>query len=159
MNNLESIVKILTEKKETIATMESCTGGTLAGMITNIEGASSVFQYGAVTYSTEAKIKIGVPKELIDTHTVYSKEVAYSMAKTICEYANSDYGIGITGKLNRNDESNETTSEDNKVYYVIYFKKDNSHILKEVTVTPNTRENMKQEVIESLLTELLLNIK
>ena len=60
MEVLKEIVNKLIEKHMTISTMESCTGGSLAGAITNIEGASEVFKYGAVTYSNEFKIKIGV---------------------------------------------------------------------------------------------------
>ena len=55
--NMEEIIKKLTELSKTIATMESCTGGAVANSITNIEGASLVFKFGAVTYSNEYKIK------------------------------------------------------------------------------------------------------
>ena len=57
---MEEIIKKLTKLDKTISTMESCTGGGLANAITNIEGASEVFKYGAVTYSNEFKIKMGV---------------------------------------------------------------------------------------------------
>ena len=57
-NNLREIIKILTEKNKTISTMESCTGGGVANAITNIEGASEVLKFSAVTYSNEYKIKM-----------------------------------------------------------------------------------------------------
>ena len=53
MNKLEQIVKILTNNNQTISTMESCTGGALANAITNIEGASNILKFSAVTYSNE----------------------------------------------------------------------------------------------------------
>ena len=73
----KKVVEKLTENKETIATMESCTGGGVANAITNIEGASSVLKFSAVTYSNEYKIKMGVSSEVIDKYSVYSQETAY----------------------------------------------------------------------------------
>ena len=68
---LEMLVKKLTKNKKTIATMESCTGGGLASEITNISGASEILKKSYVTYCNEAKIELGVPKEVIEKHTVY----------------------------------------------------------------------------------------
>ena len=52
---MNEVIKLLTEKNKTISTMESCTGGGIANAITNIEGSSEVFKFGAVTYSNENK--------------------------------------------------------------------------------------------------------
>lgn len=95
----EFIFHWLKQKKETVATMESCTGGMLAGMITNFSGASEIFSMGLVTYSNDVKIKFGVSKEIIDNYTVYSKQTAFSMAERVASMANATYGIGITGQL------------------------------------------------------------
>lgn len=114
---LEEIVKILTKQNKTISTMESCTGGALANAITNIPGASEILKFSAVTYSNEFKIKMGVPKEIIDTYSVYSIETAIEMSKKISEFTNSNYGIGITGKLNRVDPHN--LSGDNSTVYFL----------------------------------------
>ena len=103
---MEEIIKLLIDKKKTISTMESCSGGLIANSITNIPGASEIFKFGAVTYSNEYKIKLGVSEELINEYTVYSQEVANNMAKTIVEYTNSNIGIGVTGKLNKPDPNN-----------------------------------------------------
>lgn len=89
---LEEIVKILTEQNKTVSTMESCTGGALANAITNIPGASEILKFSAVTYSNEFKIKMGVPKDIIDTYSVYSIETAIEMSKKISEFINSNYG-------------------------------------------------------------------
>ena len=59
----ERVINLLIEQKEQIATMESCTGGGLANVLTNIPGASEALLYSAVTYSNEYKIKMGVPEE------------------------------------------------------------------------------------------------
>ena len=115
---MEEIINKLTEKSLTIATMESCTGGAIANAITNVEGASNVFKFGAVTYSNEYKIKMGVPKEVIDEFTVYSMETAEEMSKNITKFAGADIGIGITGKINREDVNNKF-SNNNKIFISI----------------------------------------
>ena len=97
--NLSKIIAKLSDSNKTISTMESCTGGALASLITDVSGASAVFKYGAVTYSNEYKIKMGVSSEVIDKYSVYSMETAREMAMSISKFTSSDYGIGITGKL------------------------------------------------------------
>ena len=115
----EKIVKLLINRNETISTMESCTGGGVANAITNIEGASSILKFSAVTYSNEFKIKMGVNKDIIDKYSVYSMNVAREMAKNISDFTNSTYGVGITGKLNRADINNNF-GKDNEVIVSIY---------------------------------------
>ena len=103
---MQEVIKLLTEKNKTIATMESCTGGGVVNAITNIEGASDVLKVSIVTYSNEYKIKFGVSSDIIDKYSVYSMEVARKMALNISKIADANYGIGITGKLNRVDKNN-----------------------------------------------------
>ena len=121
---MKNVVEKLKLLNKTVATMESCTGGYVASSITDIEGASDVLKFSAITYSNEYKIKMGVSSEVIDKYSVYSKEVAREMAYNISLYANSNYGIGITGKINRIDKNN-LSGEDDKVFFCIYDK-DNS---------------------------------
>ena len=122
---MEEIIKKLTEKSLTIATMESCTGGAIANAITNVEGASNVFKFGAVTYSNEYKIKMGVSKKVIDEFTVYSMETAEEMSKNIAKFAEADIGIGITGKINREDINNKF-GDDNKIFVSIFDSNKNN---------------------------------
>ena len=70
--NFKEIIHILQLGQKTIATMESCTGGGVVNAITNCEGASEVLKYSAVTYSNEYKVKMGVPKEVIDKYIIIS---------------------------------------------------------------------------------------
>lgn len=147
---LEEIVKILTEQNKTVSTMESCTGGALANAITNIPGASEILKFSAVTYSNEFKIKMGVPKDIIDTYSVYSTETAIEMSKKISEFTNSNYGIGITGKLNRVDPHN-LSSDNNTVYFSIYNKDKNTNYNDSLKVTKETRKENKEEVIEKII--------
>src|SRR5205823_3890737 len=77
----EVLVKLLTERKETLALAESCTGGLLANRITNIPGASEVFLAGYIAYANETKIDVlGVDPTLIERHGAVSEPVARAMA-------------------------------------------------------------------------------
>jgi len=122
----EKISELVTKLKshnQTISMMESCTGGGLANSITNIAGASEVFEFGAVTYSNKAKITIGGEKmkDTIDNYSVYSKEVAEVMAETITKFAGSTYGIGVTGELGVSDATDVSRHNNaNQVYFSIY---------------------------------------
>lgn len=150
------VVELLTQKQKTIATMESCTGGGVANAITNINGASEVLKFSAVTYSNEYKIKMGVPKEIIDQYTVYSQETANAMSKQITKFANSDYGVGITGKLNSEDPANPSGA-DNVTFISIYEKKTQKYFQQQITLTKQSRELNKQDIIKKIM-DMLLNI-
>lgn len=99
VDSLEQLaVNLLSERKMTIATAESCSGGLLAKRITDIPGSSQVFEMGAVTYANRIKtLLLGVPEELLEKHGAVSEEVAAAMAEGVREKAGSDIGIGITG--------------------------------------------------------------
>lgn len=151
---MKKIVKKLTEKNKTISTMESCTGGGVANAITSIEGASEVLKFSAVTYSNEYKIKMGVSSKIIDKYSVYSVETAMEMSKNISIFANSNYGVGITGKLNRIDKNN-LFGEDNVVYISIYDRDNDKYYNKNIKVFKSTREQNKKIVIKEIEKMLL----
>ena len=153
---MKEVIDILTKKNKTISTMESCTGGGVANAITNIEGASNVIKFSAVTYSNEYKIKMGVSKEVIDKYSVYSIETAMEMSKNISDFSNSDYGIGITGKLNRVDENN-LYGKDNVVFISIYDKEFNKYYNYNLEIKKSSRKENKELVI-NLVVEKLLEI-
>ena len=144
------VVQKLIKLNRTISTMESCTGGFIANSITNIPGSSDIFMFGAVTYSNEYKVKMGVDKSLIDAYSVYSMEVANSMSKTISKYTNSNYGIGVTGKLNRVDKNN-LSGKDNVVYISVYDKDNDKFYNSIVTVLYDDRCKNKEMVLDSVI--------
>lgn len=150
------VIQKLTKLNKTISTMESCTGGFLASSITNIEGSSAVFKFGAVTYSNEYKIKMGVSKDIIDTYSVYSKETSNEMSKCICNFANSNYGVGITGKLNKTDPNNKI-GYDNIIYISIYDKDNDKFYNQTVSVTSMDRLHNK-ELLINIIIDMLNNI-
>ncbi|MBP3445334.1 MAG: nicotinamide-nucleotide amidohydrolase family protein [Bacilli bacterium] len=151
---MRDVVNLLIEKKMTIAIMESCTGGFVASSITDIDGSSSVLKFSAVTYSNEYKIKMGVSKDIIDKYSVYSMNVAREMAKNISNFANSDIGVGITGKINRVDENN-LFGDDNKIYYAIYDKNSDKYYEYELIAINDTRLNNKKYIMENISKNLL----
>ncbi len=89
--------KMLQERRMTLATMESCTGGLLANTITDVPGSSAYYKGGLVTYSTDAKVANGVDPEVIQTYGVISAETAVEMAKAARKALKADIAIGITG--------------------------------------------------------------
>jgi len=152
--NLKELVNKLIILKKTIASMESCTGGGFVNALTNVPGASEIIKFSAVTYSNEFKEKMGVKKEIIIKYSVYSMEVAKEMSKQISEFAQSDYGIGITGKLNKPDKAN-MYGDDNMVYISIYDKEKDSYHGMSVEVTKNSREENKAMIIELIVSQLM----
>lgn len=150
---MDDLVQKLIEKEKTISTMESCTGGALANAITNVSGSSLVLKFSAVTYSNEYKIKMGVSKNLIDKYSVYSKEVANEMAKVISNFTNSDYGIGITGKMGMPDLNNPY-GDDSTVYISIYDKNENKFY--EFTFIANdiSRKENKDSIVYFIIERL-----
>lgn len=155
---MKEVIEILTRINKTIATMESCTGGGLVNAITNIEGASEVLKFSAITYSNEYKIKLGVNSETIDKYSVYSIEVAREMAYNITNYSKSNYGIGITGKLNRVDKNN-LYGENNVTFVSIYDKESNKYYDLTIEAIESTRALNKELIINKTIDKLLTIIK
>jgi nicotinamide-nucleotide amidase len=93
-----SLIRAYQERGLKIATAESCTGGLVAGLLTDISGSSAVVERGYVTYSNESKSEaIGVPGELITTHGAVSEPVARAMAEGALARSHADVAVAITG--------------------------------------------------------------
>lgn len=120
-DNYRALTTLLIEKGMSISTMESMTSGQIASLITDEEGASGIFKGAFVTYSNEAKIKNGVPAEVIDRYGVYSKETASAMAHAAAEAYGADIGIGVTGTTSNPDPVNGD-SIPGQVYFSIEIK-------------------------------------
>ena len=94
----EVVASSLAPSRLTVTTAESCTGGLLAKMLTDIPGSSDYFKTGFITYSNESKEQqLGVPKELIDQHGVVSQPVVEAMATGAMTRANADLALSISG--------------------------------------------------------------
>lgn len=97
--NLEEVVgRLLKERELRISVAESCTGGGLADRITNINGSSTYFERGVVTYSNAAKVEIlKVNEDVMMEKGAVSAEVAMQMAEGIKSISGSDIGVSLTG--------------------------------------------------------------
>jgi nicotinamide-nucleotide amidase len=92
------VVRLLTERKQTVALAESCTGGFIGHRLTNVPGASAVFLAGFVTYSNEAKrTMLGVRPTTLAEHGAVSEETAREMAEGARSRAGADYALSVTG--------------------------------------------------------------
>ena len=90
--------RLLSDKKKTLATAESCTGGKIAQVLTSVSGASKYFKGSVVSYATETKISVlGISEQLIKEHSVVSFEVAKAMAISVKKLMKTDYAIATTG--------------------------------------------------------------
>lgn len=92
------IYKLLSDRKLTVATAESCTGGMVSSRLTNVSGVSSVFMNSIVTYSNEAKMKfLDVKEDTLRQFGAVSAETAKEMADGIRKVSGTDIGISVTG--------------------------------------------------------------
>lgn len=106
---MEELVKTLKERKLTISSCESLTGGLFASSIVNISGASNVFVGSFVTYMDEAKAILIDGQEILNKHGAISKEMAYQMAFKVKEKLQSNIAVSFTGN------AGPTTSEGKEV--------------------------------------------
>ena len=94
----EAVAKLLTERRQTVAFAESCTGGLCAKRLTDIPGTSEIFHCGIVSYANDIKMKVlGVKAETIGKYTEVSPQCAKEMAEGVRLIADADYGVSITG--------------------------------------------------------------
>ena len=94
----ERLMRRLCDAKLTIATAESCTGGMLAALLTDIEGAGHGFERGFVTYTKQAKTDLlGIERQLLDDNEAVSEPVARAMAEGALARSKADIAIAVTG--------------------------------------------------------------
>lgn len=150
-DKLKEVLDKMTKEHHTLSTMESCTGGGVSSVITNIPGASEVFHYGVVAYTNEYKVKMGVDPRIIDRFGVYSLETSKAMAKSICLLTGSDIGIGVSGNLNLDLPDEEKAGI---VYFSIYQLVEKKFYSKVVTITKPKREESKKSIINVIIDTL-----
>lgn len=152
-SKLNRIIEKLIESHTTISTMESCTSGLIASMITDTEGASAIFPGGFVTYLNETKILVGVNAQVIRKYGVYSKECAEAMAKTVQAKLGTDIAIGITGTTG-NIDPNNADSVQGQAFFCIQVKDQTySYEIRE-DVTGKSRHEIKQRYAERVFEAL-----
>lgn len=104
----ERAMRRLCDKELTVATAESCTGGMLASLLTDIEGCGHGFDRGFVTYSGEAKQELlGLPAELVDCNDAVTADVAKAMAEGALSRCKADIALSVTGFAGPSEEEHE----------------------------------------------------
>ncbi len=94
----EPIVKSYIKKNTTLSVAESCTGGWLSKILTDISGVSAIYKGGVCSYANETKMNIlGVKEETLKAYGAVSQDVACQMAEGVRKALNTDIGVGITG--------------------------------------------------------------
>lgn len=90
--------EVLRETEATVAVAESCTGGLVGSLITDVSGSSDYFDRSVVTYSYDAKrALLAVSRETLDAHGAVSEPVAREMARAVCDTASTTWGLATTG--------------------------------------------------------------
>lgn len=142
------VVRLLKQRRETLATAESCTGGLIANRITNVSGASEVFLAGYVTYANSAKSDVlNVDPKLIDEHGAVSEAVACAMAEGARTRAAATYGLattGIAGPTGGSDEKPVGT------VHIALASKDSKTVARKFRF-PTDRETFKQLAAQAAL--------
>ncbi len=93
-----TVLEAACDRKVTLVTAESCTGGLLASLLTDVEGCGHAFERGFVTYTDEAKSEVlGIPAALIDDKGAVSREVAEAMASGALQASRGDIAVAVTG--------------------------------------------------------------
>jgi nicotinamide-nucleotide amidase len=142
------VVKLLEQRKETLATAESCTGGLIANCITNVPGASEVFLAGYVTYSNNAKRDVlSVDPRLLEKHGAVSEPVARAMAEGARSRSGSTYGVATTGIAGPNGGSDEKPVG---TVYIALAPADSKTVAKKFFF-PTDREAFKQLAAQTAL--------
>lgn len=153
------VIKTLIEKQTTISTMESCTSGLIASMITDTEMLSHLSRR-LCDLLNETKMLVGVDEQVLRQYGVYSRECAQAMAKTVQEKLHTDISIGVTGTTG-NIDPNNADSVQGKMFFCIRIQ--NMPYTYEVNteVTGRSRHEIKQFYADQIfekLSDLIKNV-
>lgn len=147
-------VNALREKKMTIATAESCTGGLVSAKITSVSGSSEVISFSMVTYSNEVKIrKLGVKRETVESFGAVSKQTAKEMAERIKLLAEADVGVSVTGVAGPSQSEGKPVG---LVFVGIAFK--DKTIVEKLELGNLTRDEIREKSAEKALEIVLKGV-
>ena len=146
----EAVVNNLKKQNKTLGLAESCTGGWLSKIITDVSGASAVYNGGICSYSNSVKMKLlGVSEETLRLYGAVSEQTAREMALGARKALGTDVGVGITGIAG--PLSDNTNKSVGLIYIAVAF--DDTVIVKELNnnFTENVRLNNRLSAIETAL--------
>ena len=154
MTDTEKLVSVLTEKKMTVSTAESCTGGMISAAITSVPGSSEAFGYGFVTYANRAKQRLlGVKGGTLKKFGAVSAQTALEMAVGARLTSGSDYAVSATGIAGPGGGSEEKPV--GLVYIAVASKK--SVVVRE-NVFSGDRGEIRRQTVEEAIKLLLSEI-
>lgn len=142
---MREVVDYLIKNNKTISTMENCTGGVFANRIKLFDEGEKVLLFSALNYSNNNKMKLGLGKDELEMYSVYSEATAKEMSKKIADFAGSNYGVGITGKISKIDENNPY-GDDSEVYVSIYDKDKNEYYTSYLLAEGETNEQVEEVI-------------
>lgn len=143
----QSTVEYLKDKKLTLATAESCTGGMVSMFITSVAGVSQVFQLGITSYTCEIKNKVlGVKKETLEMYGAVSEQTAKEMAENVRKKAGADIGASVTGV------AGPAGSEGHPAGYVFIAVSGEKGVkAKLLNIEPKSRNYVREKATEEIL--------
>lgn len=151
----EKVVECLLEKKWSIATVESCTGGLIAGTLINCNGVSACLNESIVTYSNEAKMKyVGVKKETLLSVGAVSEETAKEMAEGIRRQAHAYIGLSSTGIAG---PGGGTSEKPVGLVYIGIATEEDTQVFK--LQLSGTRQEVRQKTVKNILFQLLKKLQ
>ena len=150
----KTIVQRCTDIGKYVVTAESCTGGLIAGAITDIAGSSAALERGFVTYSNDSKNEmIGVPAEMIEEHGAVSEEVARHMVLGALNNSNASFGVAVTGVAGPGGGSKEKPVG---LVYIAAASKEPQRVVASRELFPdNGRASIRDATVQRALTMLL----
>lgn len=148
----ETLVQKLKVKGWKLATAESCTGGLIAGRVTNVAGVSSVFGFGWVTYANEVKTQeLGVSAAVLESVGEVSREVAVAMAEGALRESGADVSVAVTGFAG---PGGGTLDKPVGTVWIAWAQKDGCTVAKQ-KFYPGSREMFRRRVVQEALTGVL----
>ena len=151
MTSAEKLVRVLTEKKLTCATAESCTGGGVGYAITGVSGSSAVFWGGVISYDNSVKRDVlGVPENVLATKGAVSPECAAAMAEGVRRLLKADLAVSLTGVAGPGGGS-----EEKPVGLVWFGLSSPAGVITEKEIFPGDRAAVRAAAIEHAIHLLL----
>jgi len=151
------IISLLRQRNLKIATMESCTGGAIANVLTDISGSTQVFHSGLIAYDEDVKRMFGVPIKSMVYGGVYSKRVAWEMARAVMNKTGVDIAVATTGTMDTMDKRPfHTDTQPGTVYLAILIKQQDPLTL-QLNINLASREQMKADIVNQVF-DFLINM-
>ncbi len=148
-----SVIELGTKRGTVIATAESCTGGLIAGALTEIPGSSAVVDRGFVTYSNQAKMEmLGVSPVDLETHGAVSAVVARAMVSGALENSDANLAIAVTGIAGPGGGTEEKPVG---LVFIAVQTKGKPAIVRECRFSPADRSAIRRQTVETALTMAL----